>query len=73
MARGMRGPDGRRQSIFAKDDTGIPRLVQSLLARHEEERTGKTGSVLGMPLGFPGLPAEDIQMVDSWVAQGRPR
>lgn len=73
ISRGVRGPTGRRQSIFTKDDAGVPRLVRSLLARHEEERGGSVEGVLGMPLGFPALPAEDIQLIDSWVAQGRPR
>jgi hypothetical protein len=28
--------------------------------------------VLGMPLGLPALSPEEIQLVDSWIAQGRP-
>jgi hypothetical protein len=26
----------------------------------------------GMPLGYPSLTPEEIQLVESWVAQGRP-
>jgi hypothetical protein len=26
-----------------------------------------------MPLGLPPLPLEDIQLVESWIAQGRPQ
>lgn len=73
ISRGMQGPTGRRESIFAKDDEGTPRLIRSLLARHTEEGGTKVDGVLGMPLGFPALPAEDIQLIESWVAQGRPR
>jgi len=73
ISRGVRGPTGRRQSIFAKDAEGVPRLVRSLLARHKEEQGGRVDGLLGMPLGFPALPAEDIQLIESWVAQGRPR
>ena len=29
--------------------------------------------VRGMPLGYPPLTAEEIQLVESWMAQGRPR
>jgi len=26
-----------------------------------------------MPLGLPPVPLETIQLVDTWIAQGRPR
>jgi hypothetical protein len=29
--------------------------------------------VRGMPLGLPPLEPEQIQLVESWIAQGRPR
>ena len=32
-----------------------------------------TGDHRGMPLGYPALSLEDIQLVESWIAQGRPR
>jgi cytochrome c2 len=66
--------NGERQSIFAKDEHGVPRIVLALVARHdEEEQNVETGKVRGMPLGYDALSAEDIQLVESWVAQGRPR
>jgi hypothetical protein len=34
---------------------------------------GNDGAVRGMPLGYDPLPLEEIQLVESWVAQGRPR
>jgi hypothetical protein len=65
---------GERQSIFKKDTAGIPRIVAALVARHdEEEQDIETGAVRGMPLGYNALSAEDIQLVESWAMQGRPR
>ncbi len=65
---------GERQSVFAKDDQGVPRMVRALLARHEEEEQNvPTGAVRGMPLGYDALSLEEIQLVDTWIAQGRPR
>jgi hypothetical protein len=39
----------------------------------EKEEAGEQPSMRGMPLGLPALPPEDIQLVDTWIAQGRPR
>ena len=43
------------------------------MARSDEENGAPTGTVRGMPLGYEPLSEEDIQLVDSWVAQGRLR
>ena len=59
---------GERRSLFEPLADGTPRLVAALLARHDE--SGLTPR--GMPLGLPPLSAEDIQLVESWVAQGKP-
>jgi hypothetical protein len=64
---------GDRRSIFAKLPDGTPRVVAHLHARHVEEAGGVVGGVRGMPLGLPALPLEDIQLVETWIAQGRPR
>lgn len=72
IAAGSIGDQGERRSIFTPLDGGTPRLVAVLLARGEEE-LGKNGTLIGMPLGLPSLTSEDIQLVESWVAQGRPR
>lgn len=65
---------GERQSVFAKDAEGVPRLVRALMARHEEEeQNAPTGEVRGMPLGYDALSLEDVQLVETWIAQGRPR
>ena len=33
---------------------------------------GEVPGVRGMPLGLPALSLEEIQLVESWVAQDRP-
>jgi mono/diheme cytochrome c family protein len=65
--------EGELTSLFAETADGTPRLVAVLLARQHEVAGEATGALRGMPLGFPPLPPEDIQLVESWVAQGRPR
>lgn len=51
---------------------GMPRLVASLLARRAEVQGLAQGEVLGMPLGLPPLPDEDIDLVYTWLEQGSP-
>ena len=63
---------GKRRSLFEPLADGTPRLVAALLARHDETRAVPRDAVRGMPLGLPPLSAEDIQLVESWVAQGKP-
>jgi hypothetical protein len=72
-ASGAFGEDGQRRSIFAPLADGTPRLLAHLLARQQEEAGVARPEVLGMPLGLPALPPADIQLVASWIAQGRPR
>ena len=48
------------------------RRVAALLARHDELRSAPRDQVRGMPLGLPPLSAEDIRLVESWVAPGKP-
>ena len=63
---------GQRRSLFEPLADGTPRLIGALLSRHDEARQLPGGAVRGMPLGLPPLSAEDIQLVESWVAQGKP-
>lgn len=69
---GGRDDQGRRRSIFAPLPDGTPRLIAHLLARREEERGRVVPGVLGMPLGLPALDQEELQLLESWIAQGRP-
>ncbi|AKF08972.1 c-type cytochrome [Sandaracinus amylolyticus] len=62
---------GERRSIFREVD-GVPLLVAVLEARASEER-GHASELRGMPLGLPAVSPEEIQIVRSWIAQGRPQ
>lgn len=73
VAAGFLGDDGERRSVFAKDEHGVPILVAALLARHDEGAGATPPATRGMPLGLPAVAPEDIQLVDTWIAQGRPR
>jgi hypothetical protein len=64
---------GERHSLFEKAADGAPRLLRALLNRREEEAGKVDPEIRGMPLGYPSLSPEDIQLVESWIAQGRPR
>jgi cytochrome c2 len=72
IASGMLDPENERQSLFSPTKSGAPRLLAALLVRHREERGVVDPDVRGMPLGLPALTAEQIQLVESWIAQGRP-
>lgn len=69
---GVIGADGRRKSVFGLDSNGEPQLISVILTRQAEER-GEIGELFGMPLGFPSMTPEQIQLVESTIAQGRPR
>jgi hypothetical protein len=51
----------------------LPRLVHALRARQFEEAGEIDPSIRRMPLAHPALSAEDIQLVATWIAAGRPR
>lgn len=73
IAAGFVDDKNERQSVFAKDGEGIPRLVKAMLARYDEENGAATGPVRGMPLGYEPIALEDIQLVETWISQGRPK
>jgi cytochrome c2 len=73
VASGWVGSDGERNSIFQKTSDGTPRLVAALYARQSEEAGVIDPDIRGMPLGMPALSSEDIQLVATWIAQGRHR
>lgn len=75
--RGYVADDGARRSLLVGEPElarwGGSRLVAALTARHEETAGRPVPEVRGMPMGLPGLPAEEIQLVETWVSQGAPR
>ena len=73
IASGLVADDGQRVSVFKLTESGMPRIVLALWARHEEQAGEPRADIRGMPMGMPPLPAKDIQLVESWIAQGRPR
>lgn len=64
---------GERQSVFAPISDGTPRIVAAVLARQREEIGEPNPEVRGMPLGLPSLSAEQVQLLETWVMQGRPK
>ncbi len=73
IASGAIDDEGNRRSVFAATENGASRLVRALLARRGEENGENDAVMRGMPLGLPSLSPEDVQLVESWIAQGRPR
>lgn len=73
LAAGYRDADGKRHSLFKPEPDGTPRLLAALYARQAEEAGKPVPGIRGMPLGLPALSPEDIQLVATWIAQGRPR
>lgn len=61
---------GERRSIFEPMADGTPRLVAALAARWTEEAGKEDPAIRGMPLGMPSLSPEEVQIVETWIAQG---
>lgn len=64
---------GERHSVFSPISDGTPRIVAAVLARQREQVGRPNPEVRGMPLGLPALSPEQVQILESWVAQGRPK
>ncbi len=73
VASGSLDDQGERQSVFARQPDGTPRLLAVLLARQKEVAGKESPGLRGMPLGLPPLSPEQIQLVETWIAQGRPQ
>jgi len=65
ITRGIAGAHGRRRSLF-------PSLLLDVLRARQREEAGLASTLHGMQLGLPALTPEELQLVESWVAQGRP-
>ena len=70
-------PRGEHKSVFRPVGSGplqgVPLLVAQLRARQLEEAGEVVPGVVGMPLGLPAVTPGELQLVESWVAQGRPQ
>ncbi len=73
IASGMRDASGKRMSVFKKREDGTPWIVAAMHARYAEVAGQPVDGIRGMPLGLPPMTLEEIQLVESWVAQGRPK
>ncbi|MCA9672480.1 MAG: c-type cytochrome [Myxococcales bacterium] len=77
VASGRLDDKGERESLFRPLASGplkgVPRIAAVLLARQREVSGKPVPGLRGMPLGLPPMSPQDIQLVESWVAQGRPR
>ena len=76
IKRGMRGEDGQRVDVLRGGSPAghdVSWIVAALMARHAEVRGHSVEGVRGMPLGLPPLSLTQIQLVESWIAQGTPR
>ena len=72
ISAGLVGNDGQRKSVFQPTKDGTPLLLSVLLTRRLEDR-GLSSDERGMPLGLPSMSEEEVQLLESWIAQGRPR
>lgn len=75
VVRGSIDKSNTRRSILesAPDELGKdkpPLIIQHLLARRNEAAGYPPTEILGMPLGLPPLPDEDIALVWGWIEQG---
>ncbi|WP_224364370.1 c-type cytochrome [Hyalangium versicolor] len=64
--------DGQFRGLPDRQEDGTPRLVASLLARHTELDGHYDAALMGMPLGFPPIPDEEIDLIYTWIEQGAP-
>ncbi len=69
IVRGVRR-DGQFRGQPDRLSDGTPRLVASLLARQAELQGQVDPEVLGMPLGFPPIPDDEIDLINTWLEQG---
>jgi len=82
-------PDGTRRSVLEAPPGGTPLLLARLLRRHDEAARDDAGpyhdamtaavppapanAPVGMPLGLPPVPVDDLRVIATWIAQGAPR
>jgi cytochrome c2 len=80
-------PDSERVSVFLPREPGgsIPLLLEVMLLRRVEERRDRVEAFadyelppdhgsehLGMPMGLPSIPDEELALLRAWIEQGCP-
>ncbi|MBI2898333.1 MAG: c-type cytochrome [Deltaproteobacteria bacterium] len=86
LAGAIRSDGTRRSVVEAPTGGGLAPLIQRLVRRHAEaprdvvpvyrdslgpvRREARDPEPVGMPLGLPPVPAEDIRVIATWIAQG---
>lgn len=73
ISSGFVNDKGERESVFKKLPDGTPRVVAQMMARYAEVAGQPVDGLRGMPMGLPPMTLEEIQLVDTWISQGRPR
>ena len=74
LASGHIDRQGKRRSLFAKSSyRDMPLRIAALWARHAEVAGTVIPGIRGMPLGLPPLEPKDIQLIETWINQGRPQ
>lgn len=69
IKRGRLNDEGRRESVLEPMADGTPRIVAHMHARHAEVAGQPVDGIRGMPMSVPPMSSEDIQLVETWIAQ----
>ncbi|MCX7805217.1 MAG: hypothetical protein N3A38_08515 [Planctomycetota bacterium] len=88
LLRGSLQADGMRADILARREGWPPILIERLLLRREENlrdfappfgqkiaepwKTHRRTGPVGMPMGIPALPPEQIRTIGDWIRAGAP-
>ncbi len=70
ILRGGVAADGSKIDLVAPRASGAPLLVEAMMARYAEVAGRREPDLLGMPLGLPPMTLEEVQVLESWIAQG---
>ncbi len=73
IMRGRVNNAGERESVLAPLADGTPRIVAHMMARYRERAGKPVEGIRGMPLGLPPMSLKQIQLVETWIAQGAKR
>jgi len=85
LVYGAVGEDGERYSVLEpQEEGGVAPIVEVMMLRRVEERRDRVAAFedherpahvherLGMPMGLPHIPDDEVALVRGWIAQGCP-